>query len=89
MKISQTNWFAIVEGVECRLKSNTKQYKSTVDTILKDWWYIDDYWFIRYADSCPYLITQKAHRIQNAMTKLWYTEFDYDTKGYPLVKCYL
>lgn len=93
MKISETSWwmFAIVEGIECRL---TKRSRSEVATKLKSnlkylgWFYIDDFGIYRYLDHSPILIVQSTQRVVQKMRKLWYKDFDFDSKEYSLVKCY-
>lgn len=90
MKISETSWgkFAIVEWIECRL---TTKSKSEYAKIMKDnlWFYeIDNHGFYRDSSCECILISPLCNKIEKKMRALGYTDFDYDSKPYALVKCY-
>ena len=93
MKISETSWwmFAIVQWVECRLTVKARNRYAMMLKKNKDmiWFYeIDMQWIYRDSSSEAILISPLVNRIENKMRKLWYKDFDYDSKPYALVKCY-
>ncbi len=92
MKISETSWwkFAIVEWIECRL--TTKNVKNNIQLLdgivyeISNWIYYNTKWFALWWETI--LIPSKVEKIESKMKKLWYKDFDYDSKTYALVKCY-
>lgn len=93
MKISETSWwmFAIVEGIECRLTTKSRNKYAMMMKKNKDiiWFYeIDMQWIYRDVNCEAIIISPIVNKIENKMKKLWYKDFDYDSKPYALVKCY-
>lgn len=92
MKISETSWgkFAIVEWVECRLTTrNVKKNMDLLDGVvyeISNRIYYNTKWFALWWETI--LIPSRVEKIENKMRKLWYVDFDYDSKPYALVKCY-
>ncbi len=94
MKISETSWwqFAIVEWIECRL--TTRLRSKEVRELKKNLWayeivngiYYDTKWYAIWWATI--LIPTRAEKVEKKMRALWYTDFDYDSKPYALVKCY-
>lgn len=80
--------FAIVEGIECRLttRSRSKYAKIAKKNLLA--YEIDVYWIYRDVNCEAFVLAPLAIRLEKRMRKLWYKDFDYDSKTYALVKCY-
>ena len=88
MKISESSWgkYAIVEGIECRMTKKTKH--DMKDFVLNIVWYIDEDGIARTKDGQAILLKEKVAKVEKKMRALGYTEFDYDSKPYALVKCF-
>lgn len=95
MKISETSgdMFAIVDGIECRLTTRSR-VKNKREILDRRWVYaIDEHGIYRAMSSNWFparaiMIPQYLEKVENKMRKLWYIDFDYDSKEYALVKCY-
>lgn len=91
MKISESSWgmFAVVEGIECRLTTRSRNKYAMTMKKRKDFAYeIDTMWIYRDSSCEAIMISPLCNMVEDKMRALWYTSFDYDSKPYALVKCY-